>query len=186
MARSSTATRCTSRCGSWRDASLVRAGVAVHGPRAAPGKAFVSEREAGRRVSAVSGRRHRVRAAQSAPPDGGSFSPPRRAARSLTSSPPISACSTASSRAMPDTTRRGRQGRSIRGLLGDSEFDYVGDSMPDVPVFKAAEVHQYAPPALWRTRSEDAATSRPFSRRRRGTAAPDPARNPPIASVLDG
>ena len=27
---------------------------------------------------------------------------------------------------------------SIRGILGDSEFDYVGDSMPDVPVFKAA------------------------------------------------
>jgi len=27
---------------------------------------------------------------------------------------------------------------SIRGLLGDSEFDYIGDSMPDVPVFKAA------------------------------------------------
>jgi phosphoserine phosphatase len=27
---------------------------------------------------------------------------------------------------------------SIRGMLGDSEFDYMGDSMPDVPVFKAA------------------------------------------------
>ena len=27
---------------------------------------------------------------------------------------------------------------SIRGLLGASEFDYIGDSMPDVPVFKAA------------------------------------------------
>jgi phosphoserine phosphatase len=27
---------------------------------------------------------------------------------------------------------------SIRGLLGDSEFDYIGDSLPDVPVFKAA------------------------------------------------
>lgn len=27
---------------------------------------------------------------------------------------------------------------SIRGVLGDSEFDYVGDSLPDVPVFKAA------------------------------------------------
>jgi phosphoserine phosphatase len=27
---------------------------------------------------------------------------------------------------------------SIRGLLGDSEFDYIGDGMPDVPVFKAA------------------------------------------------
>jgi phosphoserine phosphatase len=27
---------------------------------------------------------------------------------------------------------------SIRGMLGDSEFDYIGDSMPDVPVFKAA------------------------------------------------
>lgn len=27
---------------------------------------------------------------------------------------------------------------SIRGILGDSEFDYIGDSLPDVPVFKAA------------------------------------------------
>jgi phosphoserine phosphatase len=27
---------------------------------------------------------------------------------------------------------------SIRGVLGDAEFDYIGDSMPDVPVFKAA------------------------------------------------
>jgi len=27
---------------------------------------------------------------------------------------------------------------SIREMLGDSEFDYVGDSLPDVPVFKAA------------------------------------------------
>lgn len=27
---------------------------------------------------------------------------------------------------------------SIRGMLGDSEFDYIGDSLPDVPVFKAA------------------------------------------------
>jgi phosphoserine phosphatase len=27
---------------------------------------------------------------------------------------------------------------SIRGLLGDTEFDYIGDSLPDVPVFKAA------------------------------------------------
>ena len=27
---------------------------------------------------------------------------------------------------------------SIRGLLGDAEFDYIGDSLPDVPVFKAA------------------------------------------------
>ena len=28
--------------------------------------------------------------------------------------------------------------KSIRGMLGDSEFDYIGDSLPDVPVFKAA------------------------------------------------
>jgi len=27
---------------------------------------------------------------------------------------------------------------SIRRVLGDSEFDYIGDSLPDVPVFKAA------------------------------------------------
>lgn len=27
---------------------------------------------------------------------------------------------------------------SIRGLLGDVEFDYIGDSLPDVPVFQAA------------------------------------------------
>jgi phosphoserine phosphatase len=27
---------------------------------------------------------------------------------------------------------------SIREILGDSEFDYIGDSLPDVPVFKAA------------------------------------------------
>ena len=27
---------------------------------------------------------------------------------------------------------------SIRGRLGDAEFDYIGDSLPDVPVFKAA------------------------------------------------
>jgi phosphoserine phosphatase len=27
---------------------------------------------------------------------------------------------------------------SIRGVLGNSEFDYIGDSLPDVPVFKAA------------------------------------------------
>ena len=27
---------------------------------------------------------------------------------------------------------------SIRGILGDSEFDYIGDSLPDMPVFKAA------------------------------------------------
>ena len=27
---------------------------------------------------------------------------------------------------------------SIRRILGDSEFDYIGDSLPDVPVFKAA------------------------------------------------
>jgi phosphoserine phosphatase len=27
---------------------------------------------------------------------------------------------------------------SIRGVLGDAEFDYIGDSLPDVPVFKAA------------------------------------------------
>lgn len=31
-----------------------------------------------------------------------------------------------------------RKVESIRELLGDSEFDYIGDSMPDVPVFKAA------------------------------------------------
>lgn len=28
--------------------------------------------------------------------------------------------------------------QSIREVLGDSEFDYIGDSLPDVPVFKAA------------------------------------------------
>ena len=28
--------------------------------------------------------------------------------------------------------------QSIRGILGDAEFDYIGDSLPDVPVFKAA------------------------------------------------
>ena len=28
--------------------------------------------------------------------------------------------------------------KSIRRILGDSEFDYIGDSLPDVPVFKAA------------------------------------------------
>ena len=27
---------------------------------------------------------------------------------------------------------------SIRGVLGDSPFDYIGDSLPDLPVFKAA------------------------------------------------